>query len=374
MKTKIRFLPLLLLAAFMLTLIKPFPAMAVPSVYSKYYCLVDGVTGQLILAKNANQPRQIASTTKIMTAILALEYADMDEVATVSPIAAKTAEYTIGLRSGQNITLQELMKASLIKSSNDAAAVIGEHIAGDEEFFAQLMTKKAFAIGAMHTYFKNASGLPDDESHSTAYDLSLMGRYALTKPLIGKLAATKQTEFKHPGYLQPMTIRNTNTLIGSYAGATGLKTGTANEAGKCLIATATRDGRKLIAVVLKSGDRAGDCRRLLDYGFKETARCQLIDSREVFKNAKINNGKESYAEIIPARDLYIWQGDGKIDVQKMVRMNYQLEAPLPAGYKVGEMDVYIGDQYYTTIDLITNKNVPKEAGLIKKIFHLGKQE
>lgn len=374
MKTKIHFTMLVLLTLSVLSFMQPLPALAAPSVYSKYYCLVDGATGQPILAKNADKPRQIASTTKIMTAILALEYADMAEVATVTPNADKTAEYTIGLRSGQHITLGELMKASLIKSSNDAAVVLAEHIAGDEAFFAQLMSKKAFAIGAMHTRFQNASGLPDEDSFSTAYDLCLMGRYALSKPLIGKLAATPQTEFKHPGYLQPMTIRNTNTLIGSYAGATGLKTGTANEAGKCLIATATRNGRKLIAVVLKSGDRAGDCKRLLDYGFKETARSQVIDSRDVFKNAKINKGKASFAEIVPARDLYIWQGDSILDVQKKVRMNYNLEAPLPAGYKVGEMDVYIAGQYYKTIDLITDKKVPREAGLIKKIFRLGQKE
>ncbi len=357
---------LILLAAAVLVGLNPLRAAAAPYINSKYYCLVEASNGQPILAKNAIKQRPIASTTKIMTAILTLEYADIDEVATVSQKASVTPEYTIGLRTGQEITVAELLKVSLIKSSNDAAVVLAEHVAGDEEFFAHLMSKKAFAIGAMHTHFRNASGLPQNDSYSTAYDLTQMGRYALAKPLISKLVSTKQTNFKHPGYLQPMTIRNTNGWLGTYPGATGIKTGTANEAGKCLIASATRGGRKWIAVDLKSGDRTGDCAKLLDYGFKNTARSQVIDSKQVFKNAKINKGSQSFAAIMPAQALWLWLGENKIDIQTKVRMNYLLEAPLPAGYKVGEMDFYVEDRYLDTIDLITHSAVPREPSLFNK--------
>lgn len=361
-----KYILLILAAVAVLVGLNPFQAVAAPYINSKYYCLVEASSGQPILAKNANTLRPIASTTKIMTAILALEYADIDEVATVSKKASVTPEYTIGLRNGQKITVAELLKVSLIKSSNDAAVVLAEHVAGDEEFFAYLMSKKAFVIGAMHTQFRNASGLPQDDHYSTAYDLAQMGRYALNNPLISKLVATKQTSFKHPGYLQPMTIRNTNGLLGTYPGANGIKTGTANEAGKCLIASATRGGRKLIAVSLKSGDRTGDCARLLDYGFKNSTRGKVIDSSQVFKNAKINNGSQSFAAIVPAQDLWLWLGENKIDIQKKVRMNYLLEAPLPAGYKVGEMDIYIEDIYLETIDLITLTKVPREPNIFNK--------
>jgi D-alanyl-D-alanine carboxypeptidase (penicillin-binding protein 5/6) len=182
------------------------PALAAPIIHSKYYCLVDGETCQPIISKNADQLRPIASTTKIMTGILAVEYADMDEIATVSPYADRTAEYTIGLRAGQQLPLGELMKAALIKSSNDAAVVLAEHIAGDEALFAHMMSLKAFAIGAMHTHFRNASGLPADDAYSTAYDLAIMGRYALSKPLVAKLVAMPEAKFKHPAYREPLTI------------------------------------------------------------------------------------------------------------------------------------------------------------------------
>lgn len=362
----IKHILLVLAAAAVLAGLNPLQAEAAPHINSKYYCLVDGGSGQPILAKNANTPRPIASTTKIMTAILTVEYADPGEQAIVSKNASVTPEYTIGLRSGQKITIGELMKASLIKSSNDAAVVLAEHVAGDEEFFAHLMSKKAFAIGAMQTHFRNASGLPQKDSYSTAYDLTRMGCYALTKPLISKLVATRETSFQHPGYLQPMTIRNTNGLLGTYPGVTGIKTGTANESGKCLIASASRDGRQLIAVALKSGDRNGDCARLFDYGFKNTARCQVIDSRQVFKSAKINKGCQSFADIVPAHDLWLWMGDKKVDIQKKVRMNYTLEAPLPAGLKVGEMDIYVEGRYLETIDLLTRAAVAREPNIFHK--------
>ncbi len=369
MKTTNRGLMLVLLLGALFILINPVRVLAAPHISSQYYCLVEGATGQPILAKNAAKVRPMASTTKIMTGILVMEYADLNGQATVSKFASRTPQYSIGLRSGQEISVRELMKASLIKSSNDAAVVLAEYVAGDEEFFAHLMSKKAFAIGAMHTHFRNASGLPQVDHYSTAYDLARLGRYTLSKPYLAKLVATQQSSFKHPGYLQPMTIRNTNSLIGSYPGANGIKTGTANEAGKCLIASATRGGRQLIAVVLKSGDRSGDCARLLDYGFNKTARSKVIDKQQVFKNAKINKGQATYAEIVPESDLWVWLGDNKVDLQKQVRMNYLLEAPLTAGYKVGEMDVYMEGEYLTSINLVTCREVKREANLLEKVIH-----
>ncbi len=335
------------------------PALAAPQIHSRYYCLVDGDTCQPIVSKNADQPRPIASTTKIMTGILAVEYADMDEIATVSPYADRTAEFTIGLRAGQELPLGELMKATLIKSSNDAAVVLAEHIAGDEALFAHMMSLKAFAIGAMHTHFINASGLPAEDAYSTAYDLAIMGRYALSKPLVAKLVAMPQAQFKHPAYREPLTIRNTNGLITSYPGITGIKTGTANESGKCLVASASRPGRNLIAVVLKSGDRTGDCARLLNYGFNQSQRIKVIDSREVYKSVKINKAVKPYVDIVPAQDLWLWVGENPPDIQKRVRMNYLLEAPLPRAHKVGEMDIYVEGQHIETIELRTRENLTK---------------
>lgn len=360
---------LLWLAILCLCLAFPAPLLAAPRLSSPYYCLVDRETGQPILGKNASTRRPMASTTKMMTAILALEYAGLDEMAVVSKNADRTPEYTIGLSAGQQLPVGELLKAALIRSSNDAAVVLAEHVAGDEAFFADLMTKKAFAIGAMQTRFKNASGLPDPDHYSTAYDLALIGRNVLSKPYIAKMVATVEIDFKHPGYQQALTIRNTNGLLRSYPGADGIKTGTANESGKCLVASATRANRGLIAVVLKSGDREGDCKKLLDYGFNNTSQQKLLDQELSFKNLKINGGEKTWADIVPAEDLWLWLGNNKSNIEKTVRLNYNLEAPLKKGQVLGELDIYVDGGYFKSIALVSREDIARQSWYLKRIIN-----
>jgi D-alanyl-D-alanine carboxypeptidase (penicillin-binding protein 5/6) len=343
---------------------------AAPIVYSNNYCLMAGSTGQVILSKNLDEVRPIASTTKMMTAILVIEYADLEEIAVVSSNADRTPEYTIGLRTGQEISVFELLKVSLIKSSNDAAVVLAEHIAGDESFFAHLMSKKAFLIGAVNTHFKNASGLPADDHYSTAYDLCQIGRYLLKNSILSELVATQKTEFNHPGYRRPLTISNTNGLLIEYKGADGIKTGTTNASGKCLVAAATRNKQQFIAVVLKSGDRKGDCKRLLDYAFNQSVLVKYIDKNEPFKELKIYNGESPYASIFPATDLFLVQGKESPDIQKKVNCNYLLEAPVARGQKVGSVEIYADGKLINIIDLVCGHNINRENILITPIKNL----
>ncbi len=339
-----------------------------PQVSSKYYCLLDRQTGQTITARNANIPRPVASTTKIMTAILAVEYADLGETAVVSKYADNTAEYTIGLKEGQKISVEELLKAALIRSANDAAVVLAEYVAGDERFFAYLMSKKAFVIGAMRTEFRNASGLPDKEHLSTAYDLAVIGRYALSKPFVSRMVSTDSIKFKHPGYREPLTIHNTNSLIGSYPGADGIKTGTTDAAGNCLVASASRKNRGLIAVVLKSADRSGDCARLLDYGFNNTVRTLEVDKTEVFKNLKLNQAAQPYLTVYPAEDLWLWLGDPRPSIEKIIRIQYEIPAPVKKGYKIGEMDIYVDGCYTGSVNLVCGEDVDVQPGTVRKML------
>jgi len=348
-----------------------FPAsvQAAPRLNSQYYCVVDRETGQCILGKNAAVKRPMASTTKMMTAILAAEYTELGETAVVSPNADRTPEYTIGLRSGQRIQVGELLKVALIRSANDAAVVLAEYVAGDEEFFAYLMSKKACLIGAPNTRFQNASGLPAENHYSTAYDLAQIGRYALTKPYIEEMVATTSTDFKHPGYQQPLTISNTNSgLLTGYPGADGIKTGTTDAAGKCLVASATRKDRGLVAVVLKSGDRQGDCIKLLNYGFLEAKRQKVVDHEEVFKNLAVNNSDEAQAAIVPAEDLWLWMGDQTNGIEKRVRLNYNLDAPLKQGQVLGEMDVYMNGFMVRSVALVSQKDIDRKAWFLQRII------
>jgi len=326
---------------------------------------MDRQTGQVIAAQNAHVPRQAASLAKIMTAILVNDYVDLNETAQVSDKADHTPEYTIGLKAGQKLTVYELLKACLIKSANDAAVVLAEHVTGDEEFFAYLMSKKAFLIGAVNTCYTNASGLPDKGYYTSAYDLAVISRYALTREVIAELVGTRQTTFKHPGYLQGLTITNTNGLLGSYGGADGIKTGTANASGKCLAASATRGDNAYIAVVLNSGNRVGDSIRLLDYAFNQTRKEKILDKNEPFKYLKINGAEKSELPIYAERDFYVKIGEEKINIEKKVDLNYNPLLPIKKGQVMGRISFYIEGNYLASVALLSGEEIRPQSGLFR---------
>ncbi|MEN6348031.1 MAG: D-alanyl-D-alanine carboxypeptidase family protein [Syntrophomonas sp.] len=364
MKSPIRFLAKLILSLLFLAVAAVPAVAAAPYMACKYYCLMDAASGQVILSQNADKLRPVASTTKMMTAILTVDYSGLSEKATVSENADHTPEFTIGLRAGQKVPVSELLNVSVIRSSNDAAVVLAEHVAGDEELFAHLMSLKAFAIGAMNTHFKNASGLPAGDHYSTAYDLGQIGRYALSYPQIRERVGTKRGKFAHPGYGQPLDISNTNGLLGSYPGADGIKTGTADAAGKCLVASATRGGRQLIAVALKSGDRTGDCARLLDYGFNNSVLTKIIDHGSAFKHITVINGEKSGVDIYPQNDLYLWTGEKTPNIEKRVKMVYQLQAPVSKGKIIGIVQLYADGKLVKSTNLICGEEIRPKPNLI----------
>jgi len=344
------------------------PVLALPHINSSYYCLVDGKSGQVITSHQADVMRQVASTTKMITAILTVEYASADEIAVVSQHAGRTPQYSIGLRAGQKIAVSELLKVALICSANDASVVLAEHVAGDEQFFAHLMSKKAFAIGAVNTHFRNASGLPAAEHYSTAYDLTRIGRYLLQNDYLRSIVATRQTTFKHPGYQKTMIIRNTNTLLNTYSGADGIKTGTTNAAGKCLVASATRNKRQLIAVSLKSGDRRNDCATLLEYGFTNSQLTKVIDKNMPFKQLYVTDGRHPSIEVYPAEDIYLWKTASTPDIQKTVKVNYIVKAPVYVDQKLGSLTIYIDQKPIMSTDLVSHQQVDRERNLLSKLL------
>lgn len=336
------------------------PALALPYISSSYYCLVDGKSGQVITSRQADVMRPVASTTKMMTAILTVEYTSPDEIAVVSQHAGRTPQYSIGLRAGQKVLVSELLKVALIRSANDASVVLAEHVAGDEQFFAHLMSKKAFSIGAINTHFHNASGLPATDHYSTAYDLAQIGRYLLNNDYLRSIVATRQTTFKHPGYYKPIIIKNTNTLLTTYSGADGIKTGTTNAAGKCLVASATRNKRQLIAVSLKSGDRRNDCATLLEYGFTNSQLAKVIDKSMPFKQLYVTDGRHTSIEVYPAQDIYLWKTASTPDIQKRVKVNYVVKAPVYAGQKLGSLTIYVDKKPVMSTDLLSHQQVDRE--------------
>jgi serine-type D-Ala-D-Ala carboxypeptidase (penicillin-binding protein 5/6) len=218
--------------------------------YSEAAVLIDAATGRLLFAKNATQERQVASTQKLMTALLICESGDLDRLCTVEEYETKASPTKMFIKTGQQYSRKELLKALLIKSANDCAACLARCHSGSESAFAELMTRRAKQLGMNQSLFKNANGLPA-EQHSTAYDMALLARVALQQPVIRDLVATKRAVFNHADG-KPRVLDNTNHLLESSPYCHGMKTGYTEAAGKCLVSCASHKGRTVIAVLLGS--------------------------------------------------------------------------------------------------------------------------
>jgi D-alanyl-D-alanine carboxypeptidase (penicillin-binding protein 5/6) len=237
------------------------------NVKAGYAVLMDYTTGQVLYQKNAFIRRAPASTTKILTSIIAIEKGNLQRKIVASQKAARADGSSIYLRAGESHSLQELLYGILLNSGNDAAIAVAENLAGSETKFAEWMTAKACQIGAVNSHFKNCNGLPAQEHFSTAYDLAVITRYALRNPVFADIVKTKRKTIPRPGNPSEQMLVNHNKLLWRYQFADGVKTGYTVEAGSCLVSSATRDGHRLIVVVLKSKDIYSDSAQLLDYGF-----------------------------------------------------------------------------------------------------------
>lgn len=235
--------------------------------------LVDGETGRILFEREAHERRRPASITKIMTAVLLLEKGRLKDTVVVGR-QAMVGGYGIGLKAGQRISLEDLFKAILVGSANDAAVVAAWHVAGSMDRFVAMMNAKAAALGMKDTWFQNPHGLDAEGHYSTAYDLALLTRYALSHPLFAKLVKSQKvwvTMKDGRGRARRVLLRTHNRILGWYEGADGVKTGYTAEAGPCLIASATRGDRRLIAVLLNDHRRWLDAASLFEYGFGTSA-------------------------------------------------------------------------------------------------------
>lgn len=236
-----------------------------PGINSRYAVVMDFESGRVLFEKNSRNIVPMASTTKIMTAIVALENSLPDEIVTVSKRASSVGGSTIGLKEGQKVTMQELIYGLMLQSGNDCAIAISEHIGGSVEKFIWMMNSKAFNIGAFNTNFVTPHGLDADGHFTTAYELALITRYAFSNEEFKKIVSSKEVVLDGANGIRK--FHNINKLLWSYNGADGVKTGYTGKAGKCLVSSASRNGKRIICVVLNSSQRWDDSKKLLEYGF-----------------------------------------------------------------------------------------------------------
>jgi len=330
-----------------------------PSVTADAAVLMDWRTGCVLFAKNAYRRRPPASTTKILTAVVILENARLSERVKVSRNAAWTPGSSMPLREGQVLTLGELLWGILLRSANNGCVAAAEHIAGSERAFVEMMNRRAAELGACGTHFQNSSGLHAPSHYTTAYDLAVIARYALTIPAFEAIVRTRQASLYVDGSEAEMRLRNTNSLLWTFTGAEGVKTGTTDQAGKCLVASATRDGRRLISVVLRSADRYRDTEVLLEWGFRNYETVCLARARRPLATAPVTGGLVGKVALVPEQDLWVVCPAGMSeDLELEVDLARPLRAPVRKGQVVGVAEGVMGDETVQAVNLLAAGDVP----------------
>lgn len=343
-----------------------------PTINSRRYAIYDRLSGRCIYGKDENKQTAMASTTKIMTAIIVVENCKLEDVVTITAKAAGTGGSTLGINKDDKITVNDLLYGLMLRSGNDAAVALAIHTAGSLEEFANMMNQKAKQLNLKNTHFVTPHGLDNEEHYTTAYELAKITDYALKNKTIAKIVATKSTTI----YINemPRQINNTNELLGNVEGVYGVKTGFTNNAGRCLVTSVKRGDMDLIVVVLGADtrkDRAKDSMKLIEYAFKKY---RVINVEEI-----INKEFELWKQINENR-IYIDKGTTNVEleledvkIKKLTGENEpkieinavsNLVAPVEKEKRIGTLTVKIGNEIIEEIEIKT-KNEVKKRGIIE---------
>lgn len=347
----------------------------------KTYCpsciLIEANTGKVLYEKNADDVRFPASTTKVMTAILTVENCNLDDVATVSHNAVYSIPYDYthaSLKEGEELTIEQLLYALMIPSANDAAIVLAEHISGSVEEFSKLMNKRAEELGCKNTHFVNPNGIHNKDHTSTAYDLALMGKFAMQNSIIRKIVSTKQFTLPATNKYSKAdrTFNNSNDLLSTYSryyyeGTTGVKTGYTGEAGNCIIASAKKNDFEVILVVLGGestntglSQRYLDCKTLFDYAFNNYSLKTLNEKNAVLKQITVRGATQETQNLnVLIKDKIEIFSENSADLSSLepeITLDENLMAPISANSAIGKITYNYDGQTYSS-DLIAETQV-----------------
>ena len=305
------------------------PARAVDT-HASCAILMDAESGRVLYEQNIHQPRLIASITKLLTALVAVEQgSDLDQVVTVKGEWLGSEGSSIYLKAGEEITLRGLLYGLLLQSGNDAAMAIACHTAGSEAEFVALMNARAAELGMKDSSFANPSGLNDDKHYSTAYDMALLAQACLQNETVADICATRSIT------IGTRTFVNHNKLLYRYGGCVGMKTGFTEKAGRTLVSAATREGQTLICVTLNDGDDWNDHCKLLDYGFETFPRQALWQTGEVLGSVAVEGSLIPTVAAVTAEEAgYPLRAGEALTME--VELDRSIRAPYEAGAVIGE--------------------------------------
>lgn len=330
---------------------------------ARSYCVIDALTGRVLYGSNEDLKHGMASTTKIMTAIVALETANKDEIATVSYNASRTEGSSLYLKAGEKMSIENLVYGLMLNSGNDAAVVIAEHIGGSVEEFARMMNDMAKKIGANSTNFTNPNGLYDENHYTTAYDLALITRYALKNEQFQNIVSTKKyTAETTDG--RKIYLSNHNKLLGMLEGCDGVKTGFTKKTGRCLVSSASQNGWQVICVTLDASDDWNDHISLINKAFSEYKLTKILSKGRYLKTIAVNNGEQAYAGAAANCDIYVpLKENESFDFEINTSGDDTAMAPVYIGQQAGKAQIMYNSEVIGEVGLEFCSNV-EEAKIV----------
>ncbi len=330
---------------------------AEPSVSAVSAVLIEAETGTVLYAKNAEEQRAMASTTKIMTAILTIEAGDLDREFTVDTYAIMTEGTSMGLREGDIVSRRDLLYGILLPSGNDAANAASVSVSGSMSAFVEKMNEKAEELGLKNTHFATPSGLDADGHYTTAHDLADLTAYAMRNEVFREIVSckSKQVEFGNPPYKR--TLYNSNKMLTRYDGAIGVKTGFTDNARRCLVSAAERNGVTLIAVTLNDGDDWNDHTRMLDYGFMQVSSYPLETGCSA-RVAVAGTGKKIgvYAE----NTTLSLKSEQRQKLERRIILPRMVYGGVNKGDELGSLEFYLDGKPIKSVPLYAAESVPAE--------------
>ena len=346
------------------------------SLHAKAAILMDGDNQRVLFGKEEEKELPMASTTKIMTCLYAIEHGNLSDKVTFSRKAASAPKVRLGAKSGSQFLLSDLLYALMLESYNDVAVAIAEHIGGSVEHFCADMTQEARDYGCYHTSFETPNGLDSAKHYTTCHDLALLTCLALKNENFCKIIKEQSFSIKELKNGKTYSLNNKNLFLTSYNGAIGVKTGYTNNAGYCFVGAVKKDGHYLISVVLGSGwypnrhYKWEDTKKLMDYGIKNYSKKEISLNQGIPPKLPVKGGRKSTCTLsIPAStSLYISSTE---KTQCVISLPTSLSAPVQKGTAVGSVVLYIDSKPYRSYPIYTKQSIKKRTFMwsYKKVFY-----
>lgn len=320
--------------------------------------LMEAESKRVLYEVNAGKQLPMASTTKILTALVAIKNADLDKIVAVPKEAQGIEGSSIYLRAGEHLTIRELLYGLMLQSGNDSAVAIAVLVGGSIEKFAGMMNSCAKSLGAVNSNFTNPHGLADKNHYTTAFDLALISSYAMQDPVFAEIVGTKSITISNEGMDYKRLIINKNKILTTFDGANGVKTGFTKQAGRCFVGAAKRGGLQLIAVVLNCGPMFEDSKKMMEFGFANYEFVNVTPNFKLCGYVEISNRHNTEVGTIVEKGVGLpLTNSERLQLKTCLAFNQNVTAPMSKGTPVGKLDVYIGNQLIFSSKVVTMDEV-----------------